>query len=108
MIVGVLQFELRIHGAASLKDKRRVVRSVRDKLHREHLVSVAEVGALPIWNSAVMAVACVAGDRPRVLDVFDAIEHKLRALREAELVECQRDLFGPNDLPSDGQSDEEE
>ena len=43
MIVGILQFELLIHHAESLKDKRRVVHSVKDKLHREHQVSVAEV-----------------------------------------------------------------
>ena len=52
MVVGILQFELLVPGATSLKDKRRVVKSVKDRLHREHLVSVAEVGPASTTVSA--------------------------------------------------------
>lgn len=93
MVLGVLQFELAIHDAQSLKDKRRVVNSLRDRLHREHLVSIAQIGALDIAESAVMAVAIVAADGKRVADVLDAVEHKLRGLRDGELVAIARESF---------------
>lgn len=93
MVLGVLQFELAIHDAQSIKDKRRVVNSLRDRLHREHLVSVAQIGALDVAHTAVMAVAVVAAEGKRVADVLDAVEHKLRALRDAELVAIVREAF---------------
>ena len=48
MKIAVLQFDLSIHDAESLKDKRRIVQSLKDRLHRDHLVSIAEVEVLPV------------------------------------------------------------
>lgn len=85
MVVGILQFELLIHGAESLKDKRRVVRSVKDRLHREHQVSVAEVGSQDLLNVAVLGVSLVSADGAKVGRTLDSIVSKMRCLREAEL-----------------------
>jgi hypothetical protein len=93
MVIGVLQFELHVHGAESLKDKRRVVKSIRDRLHREHLVSVAEVGALETLNLALMGVAVVGTDGARVAKVLDSIDAKLRALTDAELGSTRREII---------------
>jgi len=101
MVVGVLQFELHIPGAESLKDKRRVVRSVRDRLHREHMVSVAEVGALETLNLAVMGLSVVANDGKRVADVLDRVSAKLRSLHEAELGATSRQVIVGEDAPGD-------
>ena len=57
MVVGILQVELTIEHARTLKDKRRVVSSIKDKLHREQLVSVAEVDAHDIYNQAMIGIA---------------------------------------------------
>ena len=54
MIIGVLQFELLMRGNESLKDKRRIVKSLKDRLHRSHMVSVAEIGALDERNVALL------------------------------------------------------
>lgn len=93
MVIGVMQFELLIPQASSLKDKRRVVRSLKDRLHREHLVAVAEVGALDKLNVAVMAAAAVSAEGDRVGKTLDAIDAKLRALRDAELGATARRVF---------------
>ena len=93
MVVGVLQFELHIHGAESLKDKRRVVKSLRDRLHREHLVSVAEVGAQDTLNLAVMGVALAGSDGARVARVLDSIDAKLRSMTDAELGSTRREII---------------
>lgn len=102
MVIGVLQFELLIHGAESLKDKRRVVRSVKDRLHREHMVSVAEVGTLESLSTATMAVACVGTDGARAGEVLDKVSAKLRSLTEAELGETSRQILHGHDLPGAG------
>lgn len=85
MVVGILQFELLVHGAESLKDKRRVIRSVRDRLHREHLVSVAEVASHDVLNLAVMGLAVVAADGRRAALVLDQVTAELRGWPGAEL-----------------------
>lgn len=108
MVIGVLQFELLIHASASLKDKRRVVRSVKDRLHREHMVSVAEVGLLDRMDVASMALACVGTDGRRVGEVLDHVAEKLRALGDAELGEMSRTIFSGRDLPEPAERPEDD
>jgi uncharacterized protein YlxP (DUF503 family) len=100
MLVAILQFELLIRGAESLKDKRRVTRSLKDRLHREHQVAVAEVGHLDNMNVAGMAAALVGTDGKHLQSVMDTIEHKLRALHDAELGACYREVLSGEALPA--------
>jgi uncharacterized protein YlxP (DUF503 family) len=95
MVIGVLQFELLIPGAGSLKEKRAVVRSVKDRLHREHQVSVAEVARQDNVQIAVLAVAVAGSDGARIGQILDRISNKLRSLRNAELGETFREIISP-------------
>lgn len=99
MHIAVLQFDLLIPGAQSLKDKRRVVRSVKDRLHREHLVSVAEVRHLEDHARAGMALAAVNRDARYLQGVLDTITDKLRKLPEAQLGYCEREVLDGEQLP---------
>lgn len=93
MVLAVLQFELLIPGAVSLKDKRRVVSSVKDRLHREHQVSVAEVGLLDTPRAARLALALVSNDGLHAAQCLDRITVQLRALHDAELGDCAREIL---------------
>lgn len=97
MVLAILQFELLIHDAQSLKDKRSVVKSLKDRLHREHLVSVAEVASLDDMSTAVMGLALVTNDGKHAADVLDQISAKLRSLQglgyQAELGAMTRELI---------------
>ncbi len=93
MKIAILQFELLIDGAFSLKDKRRVVRSVKDRLHRDHLVSVAEVGTQDVWNLATMGLAAVSGNAEYLVSMLDRIEHKLSTLPDARLGSVTREII---------------
>ena len=64
--VGLLHLKLNIAQAASLKDKRRVLKSFKDRLRNTHNVSVAEVEYLDEWRWSVLAVAMVGNDRSYV------------------------------------------
>ena len=85
MFVGVLQAELLVRSSESLKDKRRVVKSVKDRLHREHLCAVAEVDATEHHRLAVIGVSVVSAAAKRCDEVLSAIETKLAGERDAEL-----------------------
>jgi uncharacterized protein len=71
MVVGVLRLTLHIEGAASLKDKRQVVRKVMDRLRSRFNVSVAEVGDNDIWQRARIGISAVANDHSFVNEVLD-------------------------------------
>lgn len=101
MVVGLLQFDLIIHDAISLKDKRRVVSSLKDRLHREHLVSIAEVGDPDLLNHARLAVAVVARDGKRAGEILDHIVDKLRSLHDAEAEHVTRHMLHAQQLPDD-------
>lgn len=100
MVIGVLQFELVIDASRSLKDKRRVVKSLKDRLHREHMVSVAEVGSLEIWNLATMGLTLVSRDAGYVNAVLDRVLLKLQDLPDARLRDYSREVLDPDQVPS--------
>jgi uncharacterized protein YlxP (DUF503 family) len=90
MLLAVLQFDLFIRDAQSLKDKRRVVSSLKDRLHREHLVSIAEVALQDRAEVARLALALVTTDARHASRVLDQITAKLRALPDAQLGDVSR------------------
>ncbi|MFN7020229.1 MAG: DUF503 domain-containing protein [Phycisphaerales bacterium] len=100
MKIGILQFGLLIDSAASLKDKRRVVKSVKDRLHREHMVSVAEVGDLELWNRASLGLAAVSADASHLHGVLDAVIRKLKDLPEGRLADVAADVVDVADVVS--------
>jgi uncharacterized protein len=62
-MIAFLTLELRIEDAQSLKDKRQVVRSVKDKLRAHFNVAVAELDASGLWNQATLGVVSVSDSR---------------------------------------------
>ena len=63
MVIGVVSWELHIPGAGSLKDKRSVVKSLKDRLHNEFNVSVAETGHHDVWQRAEVTMCVVSSER---------------------------------------------
>jgi uncharacterized protein YlxP (DUF503 family) len=60
LVVGLCTIELQVPGSTSLKDKRRVIRSVRDRVRNAFNVSVAEVDHHDSRQFATIAIACVS------------------------------------------------
>jgi len=85
MVIGILQVELAIDGSRSLKDKRRVVSGLKDRLHREHQVSVAEVGSQDDRELATLGVVLAASDVPYCQSVLDRVLEKVRLTRDCVL-----------------------
>lgn len=62
MTIGLAQIDLRIPGARSLKDKRRVLKSLKQLLHNRYNCSVAEIGGKDHWARSQLAVCVVSDD----------------------------------------------
>jgi len=71
----------------SLKDKRQVVRSIKDRLHNEFNVSIAEVEELDNRQLIVLGMAMVSNEAGHVRSVFDSIVKVLRIHPKAEFLD---------------------
>jgi uncharacterized protein YlxP (DUF503 family) len=83
MVVGILQIELSLPSADSLKAKQMVLRSLKDRIRKNFNVSVAEVDENDQWGSAVLAVVMVSNDRRFANKVLS---------KTVDLIESSRDL----------------
>ena len=72
--VGVLTFELRLEHSHSLKDKRQVVKSLKDRLRARFNVAVAEIGEQEMWQRAVVAAVTVSSDRKAAEEALQRVE----------------------------------
>src|SRR4051794_8154661 len=93
MTVGVLQLELSIGDAMSLKDKRRVVKSLKDRIAHAHNVSIAEVGALDEHRRSIIGVAMVANDSGYVEGGLSKLVDFVRTVPTVDLLDYQIDLL---------------
>jgi len=93
MVIGVLQVEMVITHAQSLKDKRRVVSSLKDRLHREHLVAVAEVDKLDAHQVAVLGIVTVSNSAAHAQGTLSRIVDGLRNERDSVLGSQQIEIL---------------
>ena len=93
MTIGVLQLELSIGDAMSLKDKRRVVKSLKDRIAHGHNVSIAEIGALDEHRRSIIGVAMVANDRAYVEGALSKLVDFVRSVGNVDMVDYQIELL---------------
>lgn len=87
MVLGVLQIELEIPEAMSLKDKRRVVKGLKDRIANAHNVSIAEVGALDAHQRSIIAMAMVSNDKAYVESALSKLVDLVRMVPQANLLD---------------------
>lgn len=72
--IGVLTLEIHVEHSRSLKDKRNVVKSLKDRMRRRFNVSVAEIDGQESWQRSVVAAVTVSGSRERAAQVLQSVE----------------------------------
>lgn len=87
LVVGVARFALRMASNRSLKEKRRVVQRVRDRLRARHNVSVSEIGEQDEHRRAVMALGMVGSDARQVQASLHRMLDSIEELQLAPMVE---------------------
>ena len=85
MIVGILRLDLAVYESFSLKDKRRAIRSVKDRIAHRYNVSVAEVAALDSMRHGVLGVAMVSNSHAYVEGALNQIVDFVKTMHQADL-----------------------
>jgi uncharacterized protein len=96
MPLAQLTLELRIEHAHSLKDRRQVVRSLKDQLRQGFNVSVAELDEAVTWQSATIGVVAISGSRDYLRGQIEEVERAAqRMVRElgAEIADAWWDFI---------------
>jgi len=93
MFVGILRLVFQIPGAASLKDRRRVVKSFKDRVRARFPVSIAEVGDLERYQVATLGVAVVSGEAARCQEVLSAVARAAEQASDAVLADVATELI---------------
>ena len=93
MVVGLCTVELYIPNGHSLKAKRQVLLSLKDRLRDKFNVSIAEVGEQDLWQKAVLGIACVANEGAFVNQVLDQAINVIRSVPTIELVQFRIELL---------------
>lgn len=92
MIVGSLKVRLYVREARTLKDKRQVLSSIKDRLRNAFNVAVAEVDAQDDRQVAVLGFAAVGGEAAPVRETLNKIAQALREHPVAEFLDCELDV----------------
>jgi uncharacterized protein YlxP (DUF503 family) len=97
MFVGIARVVIRIPGARSLKDRRSVVRSFKERVRARLKVSIAEVGDVEAWQVATFGLSVVSADRRRCEEVIQHARSMAASLPEALLLDVRTEVisFGP-------------
>jgi uncharacterized protein YlxP (DUF503 family) len=90
--VGLLHLNVMINDAMTLKDKRRVVKSFKDRLASERNVSVAEVDKLDSIRQAVLAVVMVGNDARYIEGALQQVVNTARAYRLWVLMDYELEM----------------
>ncbi len=94
MIVGTLKIRLLLRESHSLKDKRRVLRSLKETLSNKFNISVAETEDHDVWQSAEIGVATVGTETPFVQSVLTNVVNYVRFFGGVELVDSEQEIYG--------------
>lgn len=73
MPVGLLTLELHIPDAQSLKDKRQILRSLKDKLRREFNVAVAELEHHDVWQRSVIGIVTLSNEEKHLREMLNKV-----------------------------------
>jgi hypothetical protein len=92
MIVGTLYLRLMVREARSLKDKRRVLRSLKDNIRNRHNVSIAEIGSQDHHQLAELGIAMIGNDRRYIDGALAKIVDYVRLVRPAELIDYEVEI----------------
>ena len=91
--VAILVLDLRIPGAQSLKEKRSVILSLKDRLQSKFNLSIAEIGEQDSWQRSIFGISMISGDKVFLDQSVQKVLEAVGTIRGAELVNHQLEYF---------------
>jgi hypothetical protein len=92
MFVGVVRIELHLPAAGSLKDKRTVVRGLKERIRQRVQAAVAEVDHQDLWQRAALGVAVVSGESRQIGELLQSVRKLVESTHGAELIDWQEQV----------------
>ncbi len=92
MHIGICTLQLRLLESHSLKEKRRIIKSVKDRIRNKFNVSIAEIDAQDKWQWATLGVACVSNDARFANSVLSKIVDFINNVHLVELVDYEIEI----------------
>ena len=92
MVVGVVKLRLRLPGNDSLKGKRKVIKSICERLNRRFNLAVAETDVQDMWQSGELGIAMVGNQSRYIVSKLDKAINFVEDMQIAEVVDIQREL----------------
>lgn len=93
MIVGLLTVELRLPECQSLKEKRMLIKSLKDKIRNTFNISVAEVDGLEKWQVATLGMAYVGTDKVHVDQALSKIVDFIDRSRQVDMIDYNTEIL---------------
>jgi uncharacterized protein len=93
MVIGLTVWELHLPGCGSLKEKRSVVKSLKDRLHRQFNLSVAETDLQDVLQRAEIAACVVSTERRHADSVLTSADHLVESESEARIVRTEKVFY---------------
>ncbi len=93
MVAGICRITLVIHDNHSLKGKRKVLKSIIDKVRNRFNISIAEVGSNDAWQRAEIGLSAVGNDRVFINSVIDKAVNFIEGLEIAEVTDYHIELI---------------
>lgn len=88
MIVGICKLDIHILSApCNLKEKRRIVKKIKDKIKSLFEVSIAEIGNHELWHRTTLGIACVSNEKKIDEEIIYKIKHYIEKQAEVEIIE---------------------
>ena len=93
MVIGICHLDLILHENHSLKEKRRVVKSIIGRVKSKFNISIAEVGDQDLWQSAQIGF-CMAGNEKRFINSsLDKVIHFIEETNSAEIKDVEMEII---------------
>jgi hypothetical protein len=93
MVVGTMRLSAVIGRSHSLKEKRQVVLSIKDRVHNKFNVSIAEVEDNDLWQKVSLGVAVVSNDPKHALSVLNEVERFVRTHPSLEACSAETEIL---------------
>ncbi len=93
MIVGLLTMELHIPESDSLKAKRLIVKSLKDRIKNKYNVSIAEIDANDLWQRCVLGAACVGNGTRIVNQTLNKVLECVLKTHSVEVIDSTMELL---------------
>ena len=93
MVVGIAKIKLYLPGCHSLKDKRRVLRKIKDRARAKLNIQIAEVDDQDVWQSAELGFSLVGNDRRVIQSIIDKVFSFIEGFGEVQIVDQMSEVM---------------